>query len=345
MFGLDRAVEVGAGAWIFNRPGDDSVYVASLAAPTLVRWEVRGDGDFVQQETLDFSSLGTSTAYLAASTQIFSAKKSYFVDEDQDQIVIWNPERMELIGTIPLGDESEGALRPIPEGALLIHGDQLLVTVGWRDADDTSALGDHVRIVTIDTELDQIVDSSLEDRTVHAALNTLGADGIAYFCTFSLYAAYREIGAGHGAPSTLLRVEPDADRFDPDYALDLSTLVGGRPAGDFTLLDDQTALVRAWHPDLVDPVDPADWQAVLWNESGFLWWRWHIGDPEAEQIEDQEPGALGATVFKVGDKTYSTLYAADLSSTTLVEVTPSAEFVPVLEGPGQIVGGGVLRVH
>jgi hypothetical protein len=344
-FNLDRAVEVGAGAWIFNRPGDDSVYVASLADATIVRWEVRGDGDFVRHETLDFGSLGTSSAYLAASTQIFSAGKSYFVDEDQDQLVIWNPERMELIGTLPLGDEPKGALRPIPEGALLIHGDQLVVTVGWRDADDTSALGDQVRIVTIDTKLDQIVDSSVEDRTTHAALNTVGADGTAYYSTYSLYAAYREIGVGHGAPSTLLRVEPDADRFDPEYSLDLSTLVGGRPAGDFTLLDDQTALIRAWHSDLVDPIDLADWQAVLWNESGFLWWRWHIGDAAAVQIPDQDPGALGATVFKVGDRTYSTLYAADLSSTTLVEVTPSAEFVPALEGPGQIIGAGVLRVH
>ncbi len=31
---------------------------------------------------------------------------------------------------------------------------------------------------------------------------------------------------------------------DTGYQLDMSSLAGGRPAGDFTLLDDQTALIR-----------------------------------------------------------------------------------------------------
>jgi len=344
-FNLDHAVEIGDAAWIFSRPGDNSVYVASLNAPTIVRWEVRGEADFVQRETLSFSNVGVLSAYLAASTPIFSAQKSYFVDEDQDQVVIWNPERMELIGTIPLGDAGDGRLLPIPEASLLVRGDALVVTVGWRVADDTTSYGDHVRVLTIDTNTDQIVDSTTETRSTHAALNGETSDGTAYYSPYSLYAAYREIGEGHGAPSNSFRINPTERQFDPTYELDLSSLVGGRPAGDFTLLDDQTALIRAWHSDLVDPVDPENWQAVLWEQSGFMWWRWHLGDPTAVQIPNQEPGALGATVFKLDGKTYSTLYAADLSSTSLVEITPSAEFLPALEGPGQFIGAGVLRVR
>ncbi|HTV17459.1 MAG TPA: hypothetical protein VMG12_02275 [Polyangiaceae bacterium] len=344
-FDLDRAVEVGAGAWIFSRPGDDSVFVASLLDATIVRWQVLGDARFERRETLDFGGVGLSTAYLAASAPIFSAEKSYFVDEDQDQVVIWNPARMELIGTIALGDENQGTLRPIPEGALLVQGDELLVTVGWRDPDDTSVYGDHVRLVRIDTTTDQIAGATTETRNSHEAFSAKASDGTSYFSPYSLYAAYTQIGAGHGAPSVALRIQPPATSFDASYELDLSALVGGRPAGDFTLLDDQTALIRAWHPELVDPVDPASWQDVLWNQAGFWWWRWHIGDAAATRIENQEPGALGASVFAMDDKIYSTRYAADLSSTTLVEITPDGEFLPAMQGPGQFVGNGVLRIR
>lgn len=50
---------------------------------------------------------------------------------------------------------------------------------------------------------------------------------------------------------------------------------------------------------------------MLWQEAGFLWWRWHIGDAQAVQIANQEPGSLGATVFKIDDKTYSTRHARE----------------------------------
>lgn len=344
-FDLANAVEIGYGAWIFNRPGDASIYVASLAEPTIVRWEVEGDGDFSERETLDFSNLGIGSAYLAASAPIFSASKSYFADDEQDQIIVWSPESMELLDTIALGDADEGNLRPIPEGTMLIRDDKLVVTVGWRDVDDTTLYGDHVRVVTIDTETDEIVDSQIEDRSVHAALNTMASDGTAYYSPYSLYAAYTQIGGNHGAPSLVMRILPGETSFDSDFLLDLSQLVGGRPAGDYTLLDDETALIRAWHPEIVDTVDPQDWQAVLWNEAGFKWWRWHVGDDEATEIANQDPGAQGATVFKIDGKTYTTRYAEDLESTDLVEITPAGEFLPAITAPGLIVGGGVIRVH
>lgn len=343
-FNLDNAAELGGGAWIFNRPGDASVYVASLYEPTIVRWEVKDEGDFVKHETLNFTNLGIGSAYLAATAPIFSATKSYFADEEQDQIIVWNPEAMELIGTIALGDDDIGNLRPIPEGAILVRGDKLVVTVGWRDADDTTLYSDHVRVVTIDTNTDEIVDSRIENRNVHEALNTVASDGTAYYSPYSLYAAYTEIGAGHGASPLVMRILPGDTSFDQDFLLDLRTLVGGRPAGDYTLIDDDTALIRAWHPEIVDPVDPSDWQAVLWGQAGFKWWRWHVGDDEAVEIANQKPGAQGATVFKIDGKTYTTLYADDLLSTDVVEITSDGELVPTLTSPGAIVGGA-LRVH
>lgn len=342
---LDNAAEVGSLSWIFTRPGDAAVYVASLWEPTIVRWEANEAGDLKKTETLDLTNLGSSSAYLAASAPVFSETKSYFADEDQDQIVIWNPKTMEYIGTIPLGDEDEGNLRPIPEGSILVRGDKLVVTVGWRDADDTSVQGDHVRVVTIDTKSDEIIDSKVEDRAGHEGLNAMGSDGTAYFSPLSMYAAETQIGEGHGSASVVLRMLPGETSFDPDFSLDLSQLVGGRPAGDATLLDDQTALIRVWHPEIVDEIDPEKWQDVIWGQAGFKWWKWSLGDTQAVEIEDQEPGAQGATVFKIDGKTFTTRYAEDLSKTDLIEITPDGKLVPTFSTIGALAGPGVIRIR
>jgi hypothetical protein len=344
-YDLDDAAEIGTGSFIFGREREGAVYVASLAEPTITRWEIEGPGKFHKGKTVSFADLGFFSAYLAASAPIFSDEKSYFVDDEQDQVVIWNPARMELIGTIPLGDEDDGALMPVPEGAIVARGDRLLVTVGWRDPDDTTHFGDHVRVVAIDTRTDGIVDSSTDERSVHAALSATKSDGTAFYSPFSLYAAYRGVGDGHGAPSTLLRVAPDKSRFDAAYSVDLSELVGGRPAGDFTLLDDDVALIRVWHPELVDAVDESTARDVIRSQAGFLWWRWQVGDGEAVQIEDQAPSSLGSSLIAIDGKTYATSFLQEEDTTTLVEITDEGEFVPVLHGPGQIVGSGVMRVR
>jgi len=344
-YDLDHAAELDTGSFVFGRPGSSSVYVASLGAPTIVRWDVRGEGDFVQQETLSFANLGIQGAFLAASAPIFSKQKSYFVDDEQDRVIVWNPERMELIGTIELGDEAEGSLLPIPDGTIVVRGNCLVVTVGWRDVDDTTVYADRVRTITIDTRTDEVVDKTDDFRATHAVASGSTSDGTTYFSPYSLYAAYGEGGDGHGAPSVALELAPSGTTFDADYALDLSALVGGRHAGDLVFLDDETALVRAWHPELVDPVDATNWRDVVRGQAGFMWWRWHVGDAEAVEIENQEPGTLGSAIFKVDGRTYSIRYAESQAATALVEITPDGEFVPALEGPGLIVGSGVLRVR
>jgi hypothetical protein len=344
-FDLDKAVELSGASWIFSRPEQpSSVYAASLTEPTLVRWEVRGEGDFVEHETLSFADLGLQRASSAARAPIFSDEKSYFVDSAQNQLVIWNPSEMSLLGTISLGDVEEGGLKPQAEWRLLVRGDKLVVILNFSDADDWTVLGESVTVVTVDTKTDEVIDRREQSRSSLLALSSESSDGTAYFSPYSTYVALREIGPKHGATPFVARILPGDTTFDPDYSLDLSELVGGRPAGDFTLLDDETALIRAWHPEEVVDADGTKME-ILDQQAAFYWWRWNIGDAEAVQIPDQEPGARGATIITLDEKTYSIRYTAELKSSALSEITPSGEFVPALEGPGQIIGGGVLRVQ
>lgn len=344
-FDLDHALEIEP-SWIFGKPGAPYVYAASLFSPTIVRYDLGADGNLVEGDKVSFANYGLQSAYLAQAAPIYSDDKSYFIDDLQDQIVIWNPRLMTAIGTIALGNQNEGKLRPAAEGSLVIHEGLILAATHWSDPnDDPSAYGSHVRLVAIDPKTDKIVQSTDDSRLSYAVPAGRASDGSLYYSPNSFISSETEIGPGHGSPSHVLRVGPRATEFDANYDLDLGPLVGGRPAGDFTLLDDKTALIRAWHPELADPITPETWKDVLWNEAGFLWWLWHVGDAEATQIANQSPGSLAASLFSLDGKTYVVRNAEDATSTTLDEIDAQGEFHPTFTGPGQFIGQGVVRVR
>ncbi|HEY0464148.1 MAG TPA: hypothetical protein VGC79_08070 [Polyangiaceae bacterium] len=344
-FNLDHALEIDP-SWIFGQQGRPSVYVASMLVPTIDRYDLNADGSLTKGDTVSFANYGLQSAYLAAAAPIYSDDKSYFIDDLQDQVVIWNPRLMRTIGTIPLGNRNEGKLPPAAEGTIVMHDGLILTVTHWSDPnEDPSVYGSHVRLVAIDPKTDQIVRSTDDARLTYAVPQGRASDGSIYYSPNSFISSETEVGPGHGSPSHLLRVAPNAAEFDAEYELDLSALVGGRPAGDFTLLDDQTALIRAWHPELVDPVTPETWKDVLWTEAGFLWWRWRVGDAEAVQVPNQNPGALGTAVFSLDGKTYVVRTSSDSTSTSLDEVDVAGEFQPALTGPGQLMGNGIVRLR
>jgi hypothetical protein len=343
-FSLEDALEIEP-SWIFAKEGQPYVYAASLAQPTIDRYRVGDDGGLTKDGSVSFAAYGLESAYMAAMAPIFSDEKSYFVDDLQDQMVIWNPKEMKAIGTIAFHDAMEGALPATPEGTVVVHDSLILTSIQWLDwTVDSSQYGSHVRLLAIDPATDTIVKSTDDDRLTYASPQARASDGTEYFSPASLIAAYSLV-PGHGSPSRVLRVRPGAREFEPTYALDLSALVGGRPAGDFTLLDDQTALLRAWHSDLADPVTAENWQEVLWQQAGFKWWRWHVGDVQAVEIPNQSPGTLGAAVLKIDGQVYVLRTNEDSTTSTLDHIDAQGAFVAGLSGPGQFIGNGVIRIR
>ncbi len=107
--------------------------------------------------------------------------------------------------------------------------------MSWQEdfSKDWSRFGDHVDLITIDPTTDAIVGRRSDPRGSYAFWGSLGSDGAAYFSPLSYYAPIRSmLGGDAGFASVALRVLPGEDAFDPGYTVDLSALVGGRPAGD-----------------------------------------------------------------------------------------------------------------
>ncbi|HVW24967.1 MAG TPA: hypothetical protein VHC69_06325 [Polyangiaceae bacterium] len=343
-FNLDDAIEIGDST-IAGWDGAPYVYAGASDAPTITRWALQPDGTLSKDGELNFSDLGISHA--AVDNGFFYAKdKAYMPDDDNRQLIVWNPETMQLVGTIPLGVENDGPL--LPWTSLTVGQTEVLVSVSWEEdfSSDWSRFGDHVELITIDPNTDTVVDRKSDTRSNYAFWGSVGSDGAAYFSPMSYYAPIRSmLGEDAGVSSVALRVLPGEHAFDPGYNVDLSALVGGRPAGDLLPISDQVALIRAWHSDLVSAVagDKSNWQDVL-NEAGFLFWRWELGSDKAELIPDQPPGASEITsVYHVDGRALLPRVNADYSASELEELTPDGRFQTVLQGPGNF--WGVVRVR
>jgi hypothetical protein len=342
-YGLDNAVELPDSGIAFNRHGDPWVYWASGTEPTITRWEVAADGSFTRGPSMSLANLGLVDASAAADSPIFSADKSYFVDQAQGTIIIWNPSTMTLLGTIPLDVGTGGPLSPIVFSTLGVNGDRLFASMySWSDQDWTR-MGDSARLFVIDASSNTVLRSVDESRCNQLALGGVASDGTAYFSSRSYFTLPRLVfGDGYGAASCSLRVVPPGEEFDAGFDVDLSSLVGGRPAGDFTLVNDDTAFIRVWHTESVSKPTRDNWDTMR-NEAGFRWWRWRIGAPSAEEIIDQSSAANTVQLRRVDDRVYALRYTPDYSETTLEELRADGTIVPGLSGPGGIYG--VLRMR
>lgn len=344
-FTLEQAVEVAADTAAFGARGKPFAFVASTSGPTVQRWRVAADGTLSAGSHADFASLGMRRADFAGSLSFHSADKAYFCNQfEPSEVVIWNPETLEIRGTIPLELPVLGTLRP--QVLLSQRQDRLFVIVSWQQefARDWTHFGDHVQVLAIDPATDTVVSRVDEPRCNSFSLASTAPDGTTYFSPAAYYAPLRPLlGAPSGVESCLLRILPGAESFDAAYGLELSELTGGRPTGDLALVAEGRAFLRVWHSELVTQLSDgnANWEAVL-QEPGFQWWTWRVGEPEAEPIAEQQGTTVGP-LLQIDGKTYTTTLSADGSSSQLVELTAEGTLRPGLSGLGQILGVFRLR--
>src|SRR5690606_35590319 len=126
-----------------------------------------------------------------------------------------------------------------------------------------SVFGDRVEVIEIDPETNEIVERGMETRCNQLDTITSTSDGTAYFSSNAYLSPIRALlGEDRGVDACALRIVPPGKSFDEGFEVDLPTLTGGRQAGDFAMVDDETALLRVWHSELVSELaeDESNWE-------------------------------------------------------------------------------------
>lgn len=334
---LGKAVEI-TDAWVF---GDAKPYffTATIFEPTITRWSLREDGSFEQGPAVSFANHGVTGAYSTAFVPLWSKTKSFFVDSGSAQVIVWNPEDVSVIGTIPVDTTRPAGLVGPPDLEstieIAVRPDKIFVTVFWNSGSSGwTELGNLVRVITIDPNTNAILSTTEDTRCGSASPAGTAADGTTYFAPWDYHAAVRGVfGGTKGVRSCGLRIVPGGASMDAAYDVDLSTLVGGKPAGSAFLASDTELLLHVWNNDLVGAT-PANWVDDKRFGSGYTWYRWTIGSPAATEVTGQVPLGEGGTWQRIGEKLYTYGSNADFSKTTLQELDASGALVPRIEVPG-----------
>jgi hypothetical protein len=340
---LDDAIEYPGGATVFGPAAKGVFYVAPYSAPVVEQWSVKRDGSFAKGATLSFANLGIADA---GGTQVFSQGKAYFLGAGE--LVIWDPTKMELIGTVPLPLEYTGAGVYEPNTGLVELGpDRIMVYLHWSDVDDWSRWASYATQVTFDTVDDRVLQVFDEPRC--EMLEPYGkqtSSGTRYFSSDPAY-QLPEIffGSEYGSRSCGLRVLNPDGRFDPDFQLDPSSLVGGRPAGTVTMVSDDTAFIDVFHPELFDKPLTAENADAANSAAAYRFWIWHPGEAEAVDSVVQSPRTSSSLwQYVIDGRVFAQDHDVDYSHWSLLELHPDGSVSTGLSGAGYATSG-LVRVR
>ena len=347
-YDLKKAQEAGFQGWIIGKELSPTFWIASQDEATIAKWTVGADGKFEKGAVLDFTGYGLfRTGYQAKNGAFVSPDRHYFVAYEGD-VIVWNPEKMELVKKIPVGIADDGNLGAW--SSLVKQGTDVLVTTFYVDNDDATKFGRKVRTAKIDTKTDTVSAPVESTRAQIAIPNSTSSNGTIYYGGRSTDGMVRAIyGAPSGYASQALRIVPAGTDFEATFNVNLSALVGGRPVGAFRLLNDQTALLDVWHPEEVTPVlaDKSNADKVQ-IEKGYHTYKWTVGAPAAEKLPG-EAYAQGLLDLTSSFATDGRLFGSELTedpktlTNSTYEITSTGARRLVFTGAGQVLG--LLRVR
>ena len=335
--GPDASLDLETGSELNGRcvvQGED-LFIGSADSPVLTRYAISEAG--VPEETGRFSfapaGLG-SISTRPARFQFFSDTKAYLIDPANQQVVIWNPRDMELVGTfeIPGLSPPEGfTVRGI--GGIARVGNQVIVPFWQVTTDDVTA--PRTAFAFIDGDTDSV---TVDVVTTCGGPNwsKVTASGDVYFAQGGATVAAHIAGIPGTSPQCMLRVNSGQNEVDDSFVFSPNSYTGA-PTAALLPGPGDSSYVIAYDESLGPAPGGLDPTAVLFAPA----WRLHFVDEigvstTATLVNGVEPVAGRPTAFLIDDRTYLSLGAADFSSSTLVDVTDPQAPVTGATAPGVV---------
>jgi hypothetical protein len=326
---LDRALEFPGSARAYGRERANVVYLTSSEAPTMTEVTFDSTGVPSKGRTVSFANLGVDATSGGNVNLHLSATKAYFVSQSSLEIVVWNPERMEVIKTVPL------ELRPpanypdvyfYPQPILV--GDSLVLLSNV--AGEVSGPG--VFVTVVDTRDDRIDSTTLEPRCHSLLQSGVDAGGDRYFAS-SDYAASEHFLYPDLVPAPcMLRMSKGALEFDAEWS---RTLDGELGTGIWTgVTQGAGKLYVQGTPDDTSAIAAAA-ETGAYEVSVGQPWSWYSlidGDSEPTSADTGLEFPPSFAPIPVDGDAYVAVF--DDVNTTLVNLTGSDEPEPGVEVPG-----------
>lgn len=316
--------------WFAIGSGEDS---------TITRYTV-GPRGLVAGDSISLLSYGVSS-HFSDDLYIISPTKLYYPDRDNAQLLIINPEAMEIQGTIPLPETVRDGYQANYSYEAIQRDGRLLFTVGWFDWDNDVIL-DATGLVVIDTATDSVVRVDVDERCGGITTPVNLASGDAYLVSSALAAANHILGRLPTEPCAL-RVLADSDTIDPDYAPPLAELAGGAPAGEPVYGGGNSIYFRVFD-QAAATIEDGQFSWDLTGQPLWSWARWNVSEGAVAPADTLPASTADVVWFRADERTFGMeSLDAEYSETRLIELSSEGGPVQRLTAPGFLQGLARVR--
>lgn len=317
-----RAIEQPGGGVLYAAPGVGAFLIGSGEEPTIRRYEVDAEGQLAPGAVLSFANEGV--VYLYAGSVLFvDARKAYYLDLDQLQVIAFDPLEMAITNTVSLAAAArEGFFTSF--GQAVVRPDGVYFPAQWYTEPDWDRVPSGSLLVRVDPATDEVSMTSDERCTsLLAALTTDAGDVYWFSDMFNAFARHAR-GPANGFPDCALRLRAGQSSFDPDWQLDLGARTGGAPTVATLQGGDSLMWLRVFDTSAVSL--PAGAAYAEFDTAPA--WQWHLLDLASEGPavrNDERPlSSMGALGMHVDGRSFTTIENEDYTESILLELTEDA---------------------
>ena len=325
-----NAREFGGGR-AFLQVYNDWIFVGEPATPIVRRFSYDRSGKLTEEGEISFANYGLMDGGIDDwGVNFISPTKAYFLAYEDGTTIIWNPTEMTIEGEIPAPAEyvREGFTTSSTTAA--VRGNRLFRSIFWESTETTERSQDQLLLV-YDTEKDEFIESAPETRCPGLSNRSFEAeDGTWYFSNWIWPVADTLL---YGAPKhCVLRIQPDSDRFDPEWSFTYADVADGREGAMFTYLADGKGLASIFHDENIEHDETTD----PWDYAGSPNWElWNV-DIEARTGSPVSGVPLNTGAFtpvQVDERAFVMIPDEGWENTQLYEVDGD-EATPKVSIPG-----------
>jgi hypothetical protein len=334
-----NALEVPGAAKIYAVPDLGWFAIGGGESPTITRYSLGEDGELARGDSISLQTYGVDSLW--DTLYIVSATKAYYPDRDGRQLIVWNPKAMEVTGSIPLPETAREGYLSLYGYAPIVRGQELLISVGWFDWEESDSVLAETGLIRIDTETDTVAGFETDDRCGGITQPITVGSGDTYLVSSSLAGAAHRLGRLTTRPCAL-RVRSGDVSFDASYGLDLEGLTDAAVSGEPIPAGGDAIFLRVLDESLATVAeDSATWD--LTGQSAWRWVRWNVLEGEVSELASLEPSTSDVLWFQVEGRVYGTETKSDYSETTLIDLTAEGGPRRALTAPGFLHGVARIR--
>lgn len=296
--GIDHSMEIAGSGIGVSAPVSGQLFVSSQSGATITKYTLDENDALVQGDVLSFENLGVKKISSYSSQFFFaSAEKAYYFDDTNYQLVVWNPNTLEIVAGkskdltselhYKVGDETFPFT--YSQTPPVRYGKDIIFAGGWFSADRLS-IPARTALVVVDTETDAVT-VKVDERCGWARDGVLNEeDGLIYYASESYAGGAHFISPDKSTPC-LIRFDPESKTFD-DFYKTLDEVIDPANAGDIGGMlmagPKGKAYLRVMDKAAARAVNPA---APIQAATGSWWHLWEVtlGDePTARAVERED---------------------------------------------------------